>query len=506
MNIRTEQMLRQVEADMAAFNAAMPRPKTKSIINSVWEDYLWFSKKDRVGYCTKCGGDFAPAKPFKHGAVLECPVCHKKLKARDTHRKNKEDIRWVVVAYMDGDRLLTRRFRVLIVWNDFRNPLVDVEELYRDVHDGKEWSGYMWWRTNDDRMMWQPYKEQRGGFYYNAYTSNFYTPHEESIYHPERLPKMLSETKYRYFPVMELLPPNAAWGIDGMLHLAATKPWIELLYKVGFVTLANAAIRGYNALCVDANATSVIKLLKVTRNSYKLLLSIGDPSPAQLAMLQRYPADTLEDLQHLLFMDKAMYHGADKAWDMMQTKHGRKTLRYLSTLDQKDVRDYFDYVSWLDKLGYDITDEYYLFPSDFHTAHDTLADAYKKYQDRAARKQKRLQNKVIARLKEQNDLPAFHLHSNGLFVTIAGSTDELAREGRELHHCVATYSDKVARGETMILFIRRESDPDTPFYTMEFKDGVIQQLRGYANCEPTGEVLRFRDDFVKELDKNVKAA
>ena len=116
MNIRTEKMLRQVEEEMVEFNLVMPRPKTKSIIHAVWEDYLWFSKKDRVGYCTKCGGDFAPAKPFKHGAVLECPVCHKKLKARDTHRKSREDIQWVVVPYMDGDRLMTRRFRVLINW------------------------------------------------------------------------------------------------------------------------------------------------------------------------------------------------------------------------------------------------------------------------------------------------------------------------------------------------------------------------------------------------------
>jgi hypothetical protein len=497
-------MLRQVEADMMAFNAVMPRPKTKSIINSVWEDYLWFSKKDGVGYCTKCGGNFAPAKPFRHGAVLECPVCHKKLKARDTHRKTREDIRWVVVPYMNGDNLMTRRFRVLINWTDFRNPVIDVTELYRDVHDGAKWTGYMYWRTNDDRMMWMQFKEQRGGFYYSAYTGNFYTPHEETIYHPERL--RLADTKYRYFPVMELLEPNSAWGIDNMMYHAETKPWIELLYKVGFAKLCRSAMESYGGVPVDESATDVIRLLKVTRKSYKLLLSIGDPTVEQLKLLQSYPVESLDDLSYLSFMSKAMYGGDAKAWNMIQTKKGRKTLRYLSTLEPKDVRDYFDYVSWLDKLGYDMTDEYYLFPSDFRTAHDTLSVAYQKYKDRAAKKQKQLQNKVLARLKKENDLPAFHLHSRGLFVTIAGSTEELAREGRELHHCVATYADKVANGETMILFIRKESDPDTPFYTMEFKDGMIQQLRGYANCEPTGEVLRFRDDFIRELDKNVKAA
>ena len=505
MNIRTEKMLRQVEADMAEFNAVMPRPKTKSIINSVWEDFLWFSKKDGVGYCTKCGGDFAPAKPFRHGAVLECPVCHKKLKARDMNRKTIEDIHWVVVPYMDGDKLMTRRFRVDIVWNDIRDPFVDVEELYRDVHDGKSWTGYMWWHLNDGREMWMPFKARRG-CYITSYTSNYYTPHSESIYHPERLPKMLASTKYKYFPVMQLIKPNAAWEIDNAIYLAETKPWIELLLKVGFVKLAREAAYGCSTMPVDVNATSVIKLLMVSRRSYKLLLSIGDPTLDQLKLLQRHPAETLDDLQCLAFMKKAMYNGDDKAWELMQTSLGRKTLRYLSTLTSKDVHDYFDYITWLDRLGYDTTDEYYIFPADFRAAHDAMSAAYKKYQDRQIAKQKKLQDKVIARLKEQNDLPAFHLHSNGLFITAAGSTDELAREGRDLHHCVATYAEQVAKGETIILFIRRESAPDTPFYTMEFKDGIIKQLRGYANCEPTGEVLKFRDAFIKELDKNVKAA
>lgn len=504
MNNRTEKILRQVEKSMAAFNAVMPKPKSKSIVNSIWKNYIWFSKKDGVGYCTKCGGEFAPTKSFRHNTEIECPVCHKKAFGRDTHRKNREDIHWVVVPHMNGDNLMTRRYRVVVDWTDFRNPSVDVQELFRDTHEGEKWTGYMWWRTNDDRMMWMPYKEWRGA-YMNAYTGNFYTPHSETIYQPKKFAKELANSKYRYFPVTELMPAGDAWSIDNMIHTAETKPWIELLYKVGFTSLCKSSLSFYNAPSFNVKATNVVDLLGVPHRTFKLMLSIGDPTAKQLKLLRQFPADNAEDLALAEYMDSKMYGGGEKAWELLQSKAGRKKLHYIRDTGT-NPRDYFDYIGWLDKLGYNADDDYYALPKDFVQAHDLMSAAYKKYQDRMAMKQKRMQDKAIAKLKEQNDLPAFHLHHNGLFVAVAGSVEELRREGATLHHCVATYAERVARGETTILFIRREEEPDKPFYTMELKDGIVQQLRGYANCEPTGEVLRFRDAFIAELSNCTKAA
>ncbi|NLZ70471.1 MAG: hypothetical protein GX907_03965 [Clostridiaceae bacterium] len=61
------------------------------------------------------------------------------------------------------------------------------------------------------------------------------------------------------------------------------------------------------------------------------------------------------------------------------------------------------------------------------------------------------------------------------------SYEDLSREGYILSHCVATYAGKIAAGESLIFFLRRKTDPDRPFYTIEIQDGLIAQIRGRSN-------------------------
>lgn len=79
------------------------------------------------------------------------------------------------------------------------------------------------------------------------------------------------------------------------------------------------------------------------------------------------------------------------------------------------------------------------------------------------------------------------------------SGEEIKEEGRTLHHCVGTYVERVARGETMILFIRRIEKPAEPFYTMEFRDGKVVQCRGKHNCAMTKEIKAFAMAFEKKM-------
>lgn len=76
--------------------------------------------------------------------------------------------------------------------------------------------------------------------------------------------------------------------------------------------------------------------------------------------------------------------------------------------------------------------------------------------------------------------------------------DELKTEGECLHHCVGNYRDKVARGETMIFFIRKEEEPEKPYFTLEWK-GKIIQCRGFRNCDMTPEVKAFAMLFQEKM-------
>ena len=88
---------------------------------------------------------------------------------------------------------------------------------------------------------------------------------------------------------------------------------------------------------------------------------------------------------------------------------------------------------------------------------------------------------------------------DGMRIVLPSSPEELLAEGQQLRHCVGTYADRVARRESIILFLRLAENPDRPFFTMEIKNKRCVQVRGLCNCEPTPEVRAFVKRFEEEV-------
>lgn len=87
-------------------------------------------------------------------------------------------------------------------------------------------------------------------------------------------------------------------------------------------------------------------------------------------------------------------------------------------------------------------------------------------------------------------------------VTGPSCYDDLAKEGRDLDHCVESYAYQFANGDTNIYFLRRTSDPNTSFYTMEVlptsKGLLLNQCFGFKNTtEKSDECKKFILDWVK---------
>lgn len=91
-------------------------------------------------------------------------------------------------------------------------------------------------------------------------------------------------------------------------------------------------------------------------------------------------------------------------------------------------------------------------------------------------------------------------------VVPTGAAD-IMREGRLLGHCVGSsdrYFERIAIGESYIVFLRRAKEPDKPWYTMEVEPGGrIRQLRTYGDNE--GEERQEAKEFLKEWQKVVRA-
>ncbi len=160
-------------------------------------------------------------------------------------------------------------------------------------------------------------------------------------------------------------------------------------------------------------------------------------------------------------------------------------------LDFRYLADYWDMAA---ANGDDLTDDKVRYPHKLTSAHDN-AMALKEEKESAA-----MQEKFDKRYAE---LEKFCYSSGGLSIHPARSQKEMIMEGKLLDHCIGRYANRHASGDTSIFFIRRESEPETPFYTLEFdvKALKVRQNRGYKNCARTGEVQAFEDEWVRFVKK-----
>lgn len=99
------------------------------------------------------------------------------------------------------------------------------------------------------------------------------------------------------------------------------------------------------------------------------------------------------------------------------------------------------------------------------------------------------------------------------FIRAPKNAAEIIKEGHAMHHCVAgkQYTEKMVKGESYILFIRKKSNPEKSWYTMEMKsDHTVVQVRGFANRDDDNirqkNIWKLLTERLKELKKNMRAA
>ena len=177
---------------------------------------------------------------------------------------------------------------------------------------------------------------------------------------------------------------------------------------------------------------------------------------------------------------------------------------------QNCAKDWLDYLAWCKELKYDLTNMFFYFPKNFKKVHDRTAAEYQAVQDKKAAEKKRREEERIKReaevmkklleemFKENAGIDnAFLIKGKGLILRVPRDTQEIKNEGAALHHCVGTYVDRVAKGQTHIFFVRRVEEPDTPYFTMEYNNGRVIQCRGSHNCGMPSSVKAFVSAFEK---------
>ena len=176
----------------------------------------------------------------------------------------------------------------------------------------------------------------------------------------------------------------------------------------------------------------------------------------------------------------------------LEVKRTVSYVYYLNTSEGMSMRDIRDY--WLDylkmsKLVYN-KGKYEKYPKYLRSKHDILQIHYNLYKEEFS------ENLFT---KAYKDYDYEYSNTTDKYAVIQPkNTQQIKDEGRDLSHCVKSYIKDVIDGRTLIYFMRLKSELDTSLITLEIREGVIKQIRGDFNRNPTSEEFNFIKKFAKQ--------
>ena len=282
------------------------------------------------------------------------------------------------------------------------------------------------------------------------------------------------------------------------LYLYCRHPNLEYLMKQNY-DLIDEMYTGYWGgvakltlpSCINWKSNNLLEMLGLTRSEFKALKGQEHLYGAYKVNKEHFPKVTAEDL---ILISKTFGHEYGTLSRFLDATGAtpQRMSRYLAD-KQINTRDYSDYLDQCKKLKYNTKDTAICFPHNFEAMHERLSATIEYQHDKAVRAE------FTKHIEERKQL---EFSDGNLMIVQPKQLSDIAYEGKALSHCVGGYAERHAKGALSIMFIRKKSEPDKPYYTMEVSaDGKIVQVRGKRNIAPNKEVEDLIEGYKAYLEK-----
>ncbi len=498
---------------------------------TVFRKYRYFFykyKRGKVqhGYCSHCKAEFDAAVKFKD--ITTCPKCGSELTCQALGRISKYPFGHSFnVEYADraadGDdtAIVTRVFYSTISISGHRDGAASCKESFhfretvRYFHDITDYKRRL---SNDGDYMYVygQFKNDPGTRWCSAETGHYVEGYlARHIIYPKST-SALRDILWLKNVDLEAISEHTDY-IENLVDRLRVYPVIENLVKQGKHQIADELLNNYDWECskllkvCDINNCSPLKFLRVDRTTFAAL---GDISPKEFILYANICYVDVFRRANAIELGKV-----PETFGLALRNTGIKPAKLIGYLEKQTklsgrkgnelLTTYVDYQSMVGDLKMQRT-ESVDFPKDLQKEHDRLMKL----------KTDKIYTKQNPKLKKRGELLHTLDWSDGTFLIRAfDDASDFLTESAVLGHCVKTYIDRCAKGETNIFGIRQANRPDVPFYTLTLSNTCkVTQNLGMHNCIPTDEVKRFvekwkkavlsknREDFIKKATKERKTA
>lgn len=500
---RRDKIRKQVDEVMKEIRP-LPQAVMDWIRDDLMKEYRYFfydyqkGKQVQKGTCSHCKQEVT-IEGVKHRGIRECPHCHSRVICI-ANRKFKESIArmWDESAFSyiqpTRDGWCVRYFQVIsLLWGK--------KNLRKDQHYTLQETGRYFYSRSQNGYTgfyeWQNFF-QTGEYRFCKVEERF--PHTCRIY-PDTLDVIRrQDERLQYIPLAEITRQIKTDACRLIESCCKSPMQVEYFAKMGLWRMLEGTLSRYGHQMPEGRTPQ--EVFGLSGQPLKEILSIN-PSWSELDIYRKISAQQKVDLavfQRLYARVTYPY----RLPDIAQHLSLQKIENYLDkqeVLEGKRVPDiilgdWLDYLNACKKLGYDLSDDRILRPKDLTKAHDDATALAKEKENQ------RTAQRIEQAAQKWN---GYAWQSDGLLIRPIRSYRELVTEGQKLKHCVASYAKSYAEGSCKLFCIRRQSDPDTPYYTLELgKEDNLVQYRGYRNdaenkYQPQEEVRKFVAQWMKKI-------
>ena len=175
-------------------------------------------------------------------------------------------------------------------------------------------------------------------------------------------------------------------------------------------------------------------------------------------------------------------------WLTYTMKHRNRMLFESSYWGQSfNVNDYIDYLEMQYQMYGKCKEKY---PENWLTEKHIMNQKHKDW--------KKLQSDASFKIYQESLLDKVSYENKTYKVVVPITNTDILDEADQQRHCVASYIDKIVKGETNIVFIRNQSDLEKSLLTVEIRDNSICQVRGHQNRMYTKEEYDFMKSWAKK--------
>lgn len=503
------------DADMA-LTPVLPKDWNRWVDKvGIPQNFMFYNYKKRgakTGYCTYCGKDVSLKVMPRHNKPGRCPRCRHKITYKAVgrlgwHLDTEQVCIYLIQNRPDGfvvrEFWASRRYRK----ENYKTPEVSCAEHWRVIYDpNMAVRTYFWGNYKQLCTRWIAGEPTYSWMGYNS----IYCYHgcEDGRVYGRNLPHLAKGILKRTGLTDWIYAHGFMANPDKYMSLYRKIPQFEQIWKANLPKLTEECWSNYrcmDGLIKEPHSSNLTKALGIDKQELgRLRQHNGGCFLLQWLQWEKQSGKSVSDeVLQWFHTHKISATQLDFIWDKMNPVQVYHYLQRQSDSSHESIRQVIitwqDYLAMAERFHLDVSNEIVFRTSKLRQRHNELVLRCKQIDKQAQAAD------ILKKFPEVDhvcqSIKAKYEYANEEYAIVAptGALDIIV-EGDMLDHCLRgndRYWDRIETHESYILFLRRTSAPDTPYYTLEVEpDGTVRQLRTY-NDDQNDDIYEARS-FLRE--------